>query len=218
MQNLSPAVKKTMLTLTDIENMDKGPIYVLNSTKRPEQGEVSFTVPKLSGSGVDNVIIPSTFIPIDLMEQVSRKQLMESSEFKRAVRGKVLTLISKDYAEELLSEEDATHEQDRIFNLSQATMNMAQSLDTMQTGDMIHPELARRATVTNTDNDVVDGVLPKVAAVMTALQEDDDERGAISSLRMVVSQLTDKDFSYIIKQCGNKYNLLKDWSSKRLNG
>lgn len=218
MQNLSPAAKKTILTLTDIEDMEKGPIYVLNSTKQPEQGEVSFTVPKLSGSGVDNVIVPSTFIPIDLMEQVSRKQLMESSEFKRAVRGKVLTLISKEYADDLLSEDEAVYEQDRIFNLSQATMNMAQSLDTMQTGDMIHPELARRNTITNTDNDVVEGITPKVAAVMSALQEDDDERGAISSLRMVVSQLTDKDFSYVIKQCGNKYSMLKEWASKRLNG
>lgn len=207
--------KKTTLTLNDLEGMSKGAIYVLNNTKQPEQGEVSFTVPKLGQSGVDNVIVPSTFIPIDLMEQVSRKQLMESSEFKKAVRGKVLVLITESYAKELLSEEDAEYEQERLFNQSQATLNMAQSIEGMQTGDMLHPELARRGT-SNPDNDVVEGISPRVAAVLSTLQESNDERGAISSLRTVESSLTDKDFAYVIKQCGNRYNLLKEWARKRL--
>jgi len=207
--------RKTVLTLNDLENRTKGSIYVLNNTRQPEQGEVSFTVPKLGQSGVDNVVVPSTFIPIDLMEQVSRKQLMESSEFKKAVRGKVLLLITDEYARELLSEEDATYEQERLFNQSQATMNMAQSMEGMQTGDMLHPELARRQ-VSNADNDVIEGISPKVAAVLSTLEESNDERGAISSLRTVESTLTDKDFAYVVKQCGSKYSILKEWARKRL--
>lgn len=215
MQNMDTTPKKTILTLNELENRTKGSIYVLNNTKQPEQGEVSFTVPKLGQSGVDNVVVPSTFIPIDLMEQVSRKQLMESSEFKKAVRGKVLLLITDEYAKELLSEEDAVYEQERLFNQSQATMNMAQSIEGMQTGDMLHPELARRQ-ISNADNDVVEGVSPKVAAVLSTLEESNDERGAISSLRTVESTLTDKDFAYIVKQCGSKYSILKEWARKRL--
>ncbi len=215
MQSMDTSPRKTVLTLNDLENRTKGSIYVLNNTRQPEQGEVSFTVPKLGQSGVDNVVVPSTFIPIDLMEQVSRKQLMESSEFKKAVRGKVLLLITDEYARELLSEEDATYEQERLFNQSQATMNMAQSMEGMQTGDMLHPELARRQ-VSNADNDVIEGISPKVAAVLSTLEESNDERGAISSLRTVESTLTDKDFAYVVKQCGSKYSILKEWARKRL--
>ncbi len=216
MSNLQAATpKRATLTLNDLEDMEKGPIYVLNNTRQPEQGEVSFTVPKLGQSGVDNVVIPSTFIPIDLMEQVSRKQLMESSEFKRSIRGKVLVLITKEYAHELLQDPEAEYEAERIFNKSQATMNMAQSIEGMQTGDMLHPELARR-DIRNADNDVIEGIMPKVAAVIATLQEEGDERGAISSLRMAESNMTDMDFAYVVKQCGSKFNILKEWARKRL--
>lgn len=218
MQDLNTKVKKKMyMTIQEIEYQERGPVYVLNNTKQPEQGVVCFTVPKLGQNGVDNVVIPSTFIPIDLMEQISRKQLRESSEFKTAIRGRVLLLITEEYAKELLEDEDAQYEIERLYNLTQANRNLAHSMDSLETGDMIHPELAaRNGQINNKENDVVEDVSPRVAAIVSKVMEDNDERGAISSLRML-EDLTDKDFTYIIKQCGKKFANLTSWATKRVS-
>ncbi len=209
-------VKKLYVSLSELEEQERGPVYVLNNTRQPEQGQVCFTVPKLGQSGVDQVVVPSTFIPINLMDQVSRKQLKESSEFKSAVRGKVLILVSDSYAAELLADEDAEFELERLFNIQQANRNLAQSLDDIQTGDMLHPEFAnRQRMLDNPDNDTEEGVNPRVAAVVGRVLEDSDERGAISSLRML-ENLTSKDYTYIIRQCGKRFGNLTAWATKRV--
>lgn len=208
--------EKIYVTVSELEAQTTGPVYVLNNTKSPEQGLVVLTVPKVNGIGLDNVIVPSTFIPIDLLEQVSRKQLNESSEFKAAVRRKLLIPITKEYAEQLLDDDDAKHEIERLYNLGEATKNMAQALDTMQTGDMLHPEFANRAAqLTTPNNDTEDKVTPRVAAIVAKVLEDGDERGAISSLRMM-TDLTNDDYTYIIKECGKKHTNLFNWASKRV--
>ena len=219
MQSLNEGKKeqrKLYVSLAELEEQEKGPVYVLNNTRQPEQGQICFTVPKLGQSGVDQVIVPSTFIPIDLMDQVSRKQLKESSEFKTAVRGKVLILITEAYAKEMLEDEDAEFEQERLFNIQQANKNLAQSLDNIQTGDMLHPEFAnRQRLLDNPENDTEDGINPRVAAVVGRVLEDNDERGAVSSLRMLEG-LTSKDYTYIIRQCGKRFGNLTAWATKRV--
>lgn len=209
-------IKKLYVTVAELEEQTAGPVYVLNNTKAPEQGLVVLTVPKLSGMGMDNVVVPSTFIPIDLLEQVSRKQLNESSEFKSAIRRKLLVPITKEYAEKLLDDDDAKYEIERLYNLGEATKNMAQALDNMQTGDMLHPEFASRAAqLQSPNNDIEDTVTPRVAAIVAKVLEDGDERGAISSLRMM-TDLTNDDYTYIIKECGKKHSNLFNWASKRV--
>lgn len=204
------------LTLSAFEEQEKGAVYVLNNTKPPEQGIVCFTVSKLNGAGVDDVIVPSTFIPIDLNEQVSRRQLRDSSEFKRAIKNRILILLTQEYGQELLKDEDAQKEMERLYNLSRANMNQVQSLDSIKTGSMLNPELANAANPNALNNVVEQDVTPKIAAIMEKVEEEGDIAGAIASLRMMKDTLTQKDLAYIISRCGSQHKELSKWAKKRV--
>lgn len=109
----------TPLNIYDLEDKHtKGPIYVINNTDGPNRGYVTFQVPKSSGSGMDLVTIPGTWIPIDLMTKVgSRRQLLDSSDFKKCLDpmqgpgGRpLLILIHPKYASEILTQPGVAEE------------------------------------------------------------------------------------------------------------
>jgi len=211
---LNKPVKKYM-TLAEFEKQETGPVYVLNNTEGHQQGVVTFTVGKSGQLGVDDVVIPSTFIPIDLMDQVSRKQLKDSSEFKKAIRGQIILLLTNEYAEELLDDEDAKEEQKRLFNLSQALDNQIHAESDLVTGAMLHPGLTK-INPSSPNNDVEEDVNPKVAAILEKAFEDNDAQGAISSFRRIIKEIDNDDLNYIVKRCHKKMKQLSKWAEKRL--
>ena len=70
--------EQTELKFSELEKLTSGGVYILNNTAGHERGKVVFTVPHANGQGHDTVIVPATFIPVDLLEQVSRRQLANS--------------------------------------------------------------------------------------------------------------------------------------------
>jgi hypothetical protein len=109
-------VKKSM-TIAELEKSDRGPVYVLNATSQLEtSGQILITIPKKNGNGSDLLKVPKTFIPIDLAAQISRSQILESSEFRKAVLGGMLKLVTQEYAELLLESDQGREEQRRLDN------------------------------------------------------------------------------------------------------
>jgi hypothetical protein len=208
---------KTDMSLRELEDAGNtvNCIYVLNNTKGVERGNVVFTVPKSIGMGLDNVLIPATFIPIDLQDQVSKKQLLESSEFRRSLSTRRLRLITNEYATSLLNEEGAEEERDRLFNETQAIMNQVQSPEDMVTGDMIDPSVAKVKTSETAGVDEGEEINQGVISILDRLKDNNDEIGALNSLKSL-GELSKGDYNYVVRTVNPKYNRIRHWASEFL--
>jgi hypothetical protein len=121
---VSSKIKKGM-TIADLEESgEKGSVWVLNTMTGDMQGQLLINVPKKHGNGQDLVRVPKTFIPMDLTDQVSKGQLVESSEFRKTITGGLLKLITPEYAELVLSSDEGREERRRVVN----EMNKAKTI------------------------------------------------------------------------------------------
>lgn len=113
-KNVSRVAKYT--TIEELEKRNTGPVYVINATQKELAGNLLITIQKLTGNGSDLVRIPQTFVPIDLAMQVSKRQLLASSEFRSSINKGFLKLPSAEYAKMLLESETGKEESRRIQN------------------------------------------------------------------------------------------------------
>lgn len=88
------------LTIAEIEEAPSSePIWALNGTGNVRTaGDLLVSVPKISGTKVDALKVPATWLATCLTEQIPRMQLLASSEFRQAVTRKLILLISKEDA------------------------------------------------------------------------------------------------------------------------
>ena len=97
------------------QDMDSGPVWVLNTTKGDRRGDLVLTVSRLQGTGVDNIIIPATRVPLNLTAVVSRKQLVSDNQFRRAIGGRLMKLLDPKSVEAFfLADPAAREERDRL--------------------------------------------------------------------------------------------------------
>lgn len=96
-------------------------IWVLNVTQGERRGNVFFTVPNQTGTREDQVTVFASFAPACLTDQVTRRQLLDSSSFRKSVNLGMLKLISEEDAQALLEEPGAREEVERVRNLSVGT-------------------------------------------------------------------------------------------------
>lgn len=90
-----------------LEQSDRGGVFCLNDTPANRRSQVIFTVAKTNGIGLDSIYIPAMTYPVELTAQVTKKQLLESSEFRKAVSMRYIRLISREYYDQLMSETGA---------------------------------------------------------------------------------------------------------------
>ena len=105
-------------SISEIEQADdKAPVYVLNTaadTPVGSSGELFIGIPKLSGTRVDNLSIPQTWLPVAVTDQIPKQQLLASSEFRNAVNSGLITLITQEYADAILVQDGADEEKERL--------------------------------------------------------------------------------------------------------
>ena len=165
-------------------------IFVLNTTKGEEKGPVVFNCPKLNGRGIDTITVPDTFLPTNLINFTSKSQVLESSDFKSAVRRKFLTIIDEEEAIEIESLPGAKEERNRIDNHQLEVDNLTRSMLGEDT------EVAAMTTQQTTPNK--NEVSPKIKSIL----ENYEENGAVAtlnSLRTIESDLNTDDLRYIKK-------------------
>lgn len=121
---VSSKVKRSMSIAELEESGEKGSVWVLNTMTRDMQGQLLINVPKKHGNGQDLVRVPKTFIPMDLTDQVSKGQLLESSEFRKTITGGLLKLITPEYADLVLGSDEGREERRRVTN----EMNKAKTI------------------------------------------------------------------------------------------
>lgn len=99
------------------EKPEAGPVWVLNSSKGERRGDVVLTVARKSGIGSDAIVVPATFIPLDLTMIVSRKQLLDDNQFRQALHNQLLKLVNPEDCAKMFEEDDgARRERARLSN------------------------------------------------------------------------------------------------------
>lgn len=99
------------------EKPEAGPVWVLNSSKGDRRGDVVLTVARQTGIGSDAIIVPATFIPMDLTMIVSRPQLLRDNQFRQALHNGLLRLVHPDDCAKMFEEDEgARREQARLSN------------------------------------------------------------------------------------------------------
>jgi hypothetical protein len=109
---------KRRITLAELEQSSTGPVWALNSSPSVvgsgNGGDVHIGVPKLNGSKIDPLHVQLTWLPVDLTASIPRDQLLASSEFRKAVRDGLLTLITPEHAAEIEQQDGADEERARL--------------------------------------------------------------------------------------------------------
>lgn len=209
------------LKLRDVEADEKtNTVFVLNNTKAERRGQVIFGVPKATGVGLDTVVIPATFIPVELTEQVSKRQLMTSAEFRNAVSRGMLILVKSEWAIAYLESEEAQHEMERLQNQQEfhRTVMTATRTDDIKISNAAELEQMASASTEGTvdANGVINNINPAVIHVVELLKESKDQRGTIASLR-AMGELERFDYRYVMENCPNEYQDVINWARKEYN-
>ena len=109
---------KRRTTLAELELSTTGPVWALNSSSSVVGaglgGDIHIGVPKLNGSKTDPLHVLLTWLPVDLTASIPRDQLLASSEFRKAVKDGLLTLITPEHAAEIEQQEGADEERARL--------------------------------------------------------------------------------------------------------
>jgi hypothetical protein len=126
-------------TISELEQGDhKQPIWALNGSAGSEvgqPGEVHVGIPKVNGSGkIDDLYLPQTWLPINLTDMIPRAQLLAASEFRNAVNNQLITLITKEFAQEILVQDGVEEERDRLTSLRRAVREATASRTIQQSG------------------------------------------------------------------------------------
>lgn len=102
------------LSISDIVSQPHtSPIWVINNTKGDTRGICSFVIDRPNGHR-DEIRIPATWLPINLIERVPHSILMESVMFRTAIQSGAIRLIDNESALRLLSSEGVEEEMKRI--------------------------------------------------------------------------------------------------------
>jgi len=183
----------TRLDFHELEKASIGPVWVFNNTKGTKRSDIMFSSARPNGTGTDTVKIPVTFLPIDLTTQVPREQLMTGAEFRRAVSGGLLKVVSDTDARgymRSLDRESISEEKRRLRDLDATSAIQSQSTS------MGHS--AAEAVVRNSLD--VDGVSPAVVSLMASVGEDSHQSQLNNTLRSMAESLTDTDWDHIMSE------------------
>lgn len=181
------------IQLTELENSDTTHVYVLNNSN--PKGLINFQCNDGLGNSV-TIVIPITWIPVDLTTQVIKNSLVTNPQFRRLVSGKMLLLAEPKAAEEILASREGSDELKRIFDMySKGFSNDAGSIPSA-----LKPEAEA--------NNVSGFILNLVS------RSDTDEQTVMAALKGQESSLTESDYRYLLEN--SMYSEVKQWSSQHL--
>ena len=124
MKGLNMSNSKTTLSrmsLRELEQQGKGSIFVINATRGDRRGNIVLSVARTQGTGFDTMMIPMTWIPIELTTLASYAQLIADSSFRQAVATEMIHVVNAEQAQNYLesneaARQEAIHVQRRMTN------------------------------------------------------------------------------------------------------
>lgn len=174
-------------TINDLEKSNTGPVWVLNTSKGSNRSIIVLSVPKAQG-GTDNVRVPVTFLPINLTDQVPKRQLLQSSDFRRAVSSRWLSLVSEEEAQKVMGRPGAQEEIDRLM-MEERTIN--------------NDSARMVAGVENPEAVASTGISPRVQQFISTLEESSEPKAALNTLRSM-GELTEQEFRAVSRVAADR--------------
>lgn len=218
--------KNKRLTLRDMDQNDDD-LFVMNTYSRlkPDGKNRETAVINLAhvthGNYAINIIIQPTWIPINLSDFAPREEIVKNHHFLELVRKGVLTLVKTKEALEILEEDAAQEELERINNLR---AGMEENTPDVVVGDIKGnvkpPELGQDPGATPGQLDmsqVNDGILAAVRDVMAREGSEISDTQRYSVVRSLLQQpdgLDEKNLRYILNESPKDSNLAKLASDK----
>lgn len=175
------------LRISDLEKSNTGPVWVTNTTKGAERSIIVLAVPKANGPGVDSVKVPVTFLPVDLTGQVPKRQLLASSDFRRAVTSGYLKLVEADEAEKTLEQPGAQNELRRIQDEDRSVASAS----------------ARLTAGTDAPEAVSSNLSPRVQQFLVTIEEASSASTILNTLRSM-GELTEEEYRAVGKSAEAK--------------
>lgn len=112
------------------------PMYVANRTE--PRGNVAFSAKDDLGQPVA-VVVPATFIPVDLTQQATKASLLQSTHLRRALRMNQLVIIDTKSAEEYLR--TSAMAQAEMRNLNKMNASISADLNEYEDGELAEIDL-----------------------------------------------------------------------------
>lgn len=173
--------KEVYLTISECIENNRNVVYVLNaSSLRGQTGDINMTIITERDEQV-NVVVPDTWIPIDLTKQVTKSDILGSPQFRSMINKEFIKILDPEYAEYELKQEDAIEENDRLL----MEMNRIVSLEEMNNEKIDNGKLKLKDS----------NITPFVMELMS--RDDINDVSKFSRLKVSQSNLTREDCEYI---------------------
>jgi hypothetical protein len=168
------------VTLKAIEaDKESSSLWVVNKTK--PRGVLNVSMPDGLG-GTVVMVIPITWIPIDLTTQATKENLLKSPVFRRLVTNGSIGLIDEAQAEGIMVGGDAQKEAHRVYS----AVSAGEELDT---GSNLNPEI-EKLNVEDSGN--VSGFAMNIVGM------DLEEDAILTMIRGQDGALSKDDYTYIV--------------------
>jgi len=219
--------KVTSLSVQDLIDQNSGPVYVLNNSERAvgQGGDVFVTINQNGQNR--SLMVPLTWLPLEVTRRIPRKYLLDSSYFLDALAKGLLIAIPAEEAQAILSRPEAVREQARLDaaeesikaavasrgisrNVSVVNSSMDEqeaplqaSRNTQQPGKATVTAKKGSVSISNLMDEVEEAPVAEVSARFKAFVtklNSMDESGAMAELRLR-SELTEEECHYLIDNC-----------------
>lgn len=171
------------------------PVYVRNTT-RP-RGQLAVNFPRPHG-GVKAEKIPRTHLPIELSGKLSKETIMASDDFRACIAKGVVDLVRPDHAWEELQDPENAAETDRLQLSAFSAKNAFVSPRVQDMEKTVDNRVDSNTSVQQLGIDT-QMVNPRIMRFVEQLKTGDlSIKAAISELKTMEGELTDRDCSYIV--------------------
>jgi hypothetical protein len=167
-------------------------LYVVNSSS--PKGNITFEVSDGMG-GKQSILIPTTWVPIDLTTQGQKASVLSSPQFRRLLAAGLLKIPSAGHIKSLQAKSGYAQESAKAYNNLAATEGFFQ-------GEM---SPAARAVV---EGEKTSGFILSLVA-----SEDVDESEVLNTLTLREDELTEDDVKYLLNN--SKHAKVKAWAAER---
>lgn len=221
--------KVTSLSVQDLIDQPTGPLFVLNNSERAvgQGGDVFVTINQNGQNR--SLMVPLTWLPLEVTRRIPRKYLLDSSYFLDALAKGLLIAIPAEEAQSILSRPEAAREQARLdaaeesIKAAVASRGISRNVSVVNssTEEQEAPLQASRNTaqpgraaaqaatkkgsvsISNLMDEVEEPPVAEVSARFVAFVtklNGLDEAGAMAELRLR-SELTEEECHYLIDNC-----------------
>lgn len=192
---MNTAISAKPPTIGELEHSKDSSVWVRNVAVPP--GNINMSMNDGQGTSIV-VIVPITFICVDLTTQATKSAILMAPTFRRMLASGRLKLMRSEEAEEMMQNPEAQREASRLYNRS---MQLEEELQSM-------PEAARRAISESTTT--ASGL---AMSIVNSREMEEDQ--IMVTLRNNEQGLTQEDWKYIA--ANSTFSRVKTFAAEKVN-